>query len=88
MAELTGGLRRRLIKDNLYYVVYDSLAQLGWFNGNNSNKSVTFVAEQIDTRTEIKPNKVGLSAEDLSNDNIELGSNLDEYRWNIYLDIF
>ena len=88
MANVTGGLRRRLIKDNLYYMLEDSLRQLGWFNGALSRQSVTLVAEQIDARTEIKPNVIGISAEDLLSENIELGSNLDEYTWSIFIDIF
>jgi hypothetical protein len=87
---IVGGLRRRIIKDNFYNMLYDSLSDLGWFNGSLtlSKFPVTLVAEQIDPQTEIKPNKIGISTEDLRSWNIEMGSNLEEYKWSIYIDIF
>ena len=85
---VVGGLRRRLIKDNLYNMVYDSLDGLGWFNASLNTMPVELIPEQLDAAVEIKPNKVSISAEELIADEIEMGSNLDEYKWDIYFDIF
>lgn len=87
---ITGGLRRRIIKDNLYYMIYDSLTSLGWLGSSLtlSDYPVTLVAEQIDPQTEITPNKVGISTEDIRSFNIEMGSNLEQYNWSVYIDIF
>lgn len=87
---ITGGLRRRIIKDNFYYMIHDALSGLGWFSSplTLSNYDVTLVTEQIDPQTEIKPNKIGISTEDLRSFNIEMGSNLEQYNWSIYIDIF
>lgn len=86
--EVSGGLRKRLIRDNLYYAISNSLDTLGWFDNTLSEQPVTLLAEQIDSSTEIKPNKIGLSTEDSLNRPIELGSNLEEDSWEIYFDIF
>jgi hypothetical protein len=88
MSQVVGGLRRRLIKDNFYWMVHSSLSELGWFNGGLSTSDVTLLSDQVDPRTEIKPNKVSISAEELSSDEIEMGSNLEQYNWDVYLDIF
>lgn len=88
MSQVVGGMRKRLIKDNFYWMVYNSLRQLGWFDGNLSSMPVTFVTEQLDARTEIKPNKIGLSAEETTSQEIEMGSNLEESSWDLYFDIF
>lgn len=88
MTDIVGGLRRRLIKDNFYSMIYNSMDQLNWFSENLSNKPVELISEQLDAEKEIKPNKVSISAEDLNNKALEMGSTLDEYSWDIYLDIF
>ena len=86
--EILGGLRRRLIKDNFYYMLYNSLSDLGWFTGSMSKQPVTLVPEQIDSRTEIKPNKIGIASEDLDSEEAEMGSDLEQSRWQVYIDIF
>ena len=86
--EIVGGLRRRLIRDNFYYMLYNSLDQLGWFNSTLSEESVQLIPEQLDPLTEIKPNKISISTEELNNKEWEMGTNLDEYSWDVYLDIF
>ena len=88
MSEIVGGLRRRLIKDNFYYMIYNSLDQLRWFSGDLSNQPVELLPEQLDSSKEIKPNKVSISAEELNTRGWEMGSTLDEYAWDIYIDIF
>lgn len=85
---VTGGLRKRLIKDNLYFGMYNSLDSLGWFSNTLSEYPVELLTEQIDPLIEIKPNKVGISSEDITNTEMELGSNLSEDSWEIYFDIF
>ena len=69
-------------------MVHSSLSELGWVNGGLSTSDVTLLSDQVDPRTEIKPNKVSISAEELSSDEIEMGSNLEQYNWDVYLDIF
>lgn len=85
----TGGKRLLCIQDSFYRMVKDSMDDLGWLTSNPGTRAdVTILAEQINPGTEIKPNKVGISSEDLTESEMEMGSNLAENRWDIYIDIF
>lgn len=85
---VTGGLRKRLIKDNLYIAINNHLGAIGWYNNTISENPVSLLAEQIDPLQEITPNKIGMSSEDITGTDMELGSNLSEDSWEIYFDIF
>ena len=83
-----GGKRLRLIKDNFEAMLHDSLETLGWFDNDRRHQPVQLVAEKIDPQVEIKPNTIGIEVDDIRHREIELGSNLSENRWSIYVDIF
>lgn len=87
MTTYVGGLRLRLIKDNFYDMVRLALDDLDWFASGRSTLPVVLVPEQIDASVEIKPNTIGISTENLFDQEYELGSNLSENRWNVYIDI-
>ena len=82
-----GGFRARLIKDNLFNTVNDGLEALGWFDSGRSHAAVTVVSEPIDQLTEILPNKVGISMESVSEEELEMGSTLADHRWLVFVDI-
>ena len=84
---IAGGLRARLIKDNLYNTIYDGLEDLGWFGSGRSHAAVTVVPEPIDQLTEILPNKVGIAMENVTEQEIELGSTLAEHTWVVFVDV-
>lgn len=88
MTEIVGGLRRRLIKDNFYFMLHNCLDQLNWFNPSSDNQPLELVPDQLDPLKEITPNKVSISSEEMSTRAWEMGTNLDQYSWDIYLDIF
>lgn len=70
-------------------MINDSMTAKGWLTSNpGARADVTILTEQINPLTEIKPNKIGISSEDLTNREMELGSNLAENRWDIFIDIF
>jgi len=70
-------------------MVSDSIGELGWLTSNPGTRSdVTILAEQINPGTEIKPNQIGISSEDLTESAWEMGSTLAENRWDIFIDIF
>lgn len=84
-----GGKRLACIQDSFYRMVRDSMDELGWLTSIPGTRAdVTILAEQINPGTEIKPNQIGISSEDMSNLDWELGSNLTEDRWDIFIDIF
>lgn len=85
----TGGKRLACIQDSFYRMVKDSMEQLGWLTSNPGTRAdVTILPEQINPGTEIRPNQIGISSEDLTDAEMEMGSNLAENRWDIYIDIF
>lgn len=77
----------RLIKDNFYYMMKDSLDALHWFDSALAQHPVRLLADQVDTSVEIKPNMIGISSEDMDSEEAEMGSNLTENRWSFYIDI-
>ena len=87
MTEYIGGLRLRLIKDSFYYMLKDSLTELGWFDSRHTQKPVTLIPEQVNTQIEIKPNVIGVASENLDGREMEMGSNLAENTWEMYIDI-
>ena len=88
MTIYVGGRRRRLIKDNFYNLINDSLDALDWFDPSRKHKPVSVVNSQIDNSDEIKPNVVGISTEDLVSEDMELGSNLESNIWSVFVDVF
>lgn len=86
---VTGGIRLAYIQDSFYKMIRDSLSDIGWLTPRPGlRQEVTVLSEQIDPGQEIKPNKVGISSEDILSTDMEVGSNLEENRWEIYIDIF
>jgi hypothetical protein len=89
MSTYVGGKRLACIQDSFYRMVSDSMGDLGWLTSNpGTRQDVTILAEQINSGTEIRPNKIGISSEDMTGANWEMGSNLSEDRWDIFIDIF
>lgn len=89
MSSYVGGKRLACIQDSFYRMVSDSMGDLGWLTSVPGTRAdVTILAEQINPGTEIRPNQVGISSEDLTDREMELGSNLAENRWDIFIDIF
>jgi len=89
MATYVGGKRLACIQDSFYRMVRDSMEDLGWLTSIPGTRAdVTILAEQINPGTEIKPNQIGISSEDMTDTEWELGSNLSEDRWDIFIDIF
>lgn len=85
---LVGGLRRRMIKHSLEVEVREALDALGWFDTVKGRKPVSFVGDPINPHVELEPNLISMSTEDLESTEWEMGSGLEEYRWDVYFDVF
>jgi hypothetical protein len=85
---LTGGMRKRLIRESLYQMLYESLAALGWFDAGRQHEDISFRAEPVDPQDPIPINTIGLADENDNAIDIELGSNFSEHRWTFYVDFF
>jgi len=85
---IVGGLRDRLILDNVYYLLYDNLDALGWFDSGRAHSPVTVRVDQIDDGEEAVPNVVAITIEDIDPDDLEMGSNFREYVWQGWIDVY
>lgn len=65
-----------------------ALDDLGWYTSTLVDNPVELLSESVMNPEEIKPNKIAISAEEMMTREWELGSDLDEYSWDIYIDIF
>lgn len=84
----TGGRRYRLIFDSLYHMLHDSLEELGWFEAHSSHSPLLFPYEGIENDTQVPFNTLALSDEDISDWDAELGSNMGEITWTMYVDFY
>lgn len=85
---IVGGKRLRLIKQAFAETVHDALEDLDWFDSGRKHKPIGFTTEQIASVDEVLPNLVSVSSEDVVGEEIELGSGLEENRWDFYVDIY
>lgn len=87
---IVGGLRDRLIIENMKMLIEDNLNLLGWFDTENQliANSLTVLSSPVDDTEELLPNIISLSPEEKSSDELELGSDFSEYRWQVYVDIY
>lgn len=88
MVQPTGGLRKRLIRESLYQMLYESLALLGWFDTGRQHAAISFESEPINPEDPVPVNTIALADSNDSDQEIELGSNLAEHRWTFYVDFF
>ena len=88
MTVVVGGVRKRLIKYSFEVMINDALDQLGWFADGRGHRDVRVIGSPVDEDTEVLPNVVSIAAEDVSSMEWELGSNLEEIRWDFYVDIY
>lgn len=88
MTNYTGGIRFRMIYDSLYHMIYDSMEELGWFDAHMSHSPVLFPYESVENSTEIPLNTLALSDSDMSDYEHELGSNMGEITWTMYVDFY
>lgn len=84
----SGGTRYRLIYDSLYYMVSDALNDLGWFDEHPSRKTVNFVYEPVENLEEVQLNTLAIADSDMTDTPFEIGSNLGEIDWTIYIDFY
>lgn len=83
-----GGLRARLVHDNVYNLVNDALEELGWLDADRQHMPITVLAKQVDHDEQVRPNIVCVTVEDVDEAPVELGSQLTEHLWFYYIDIY
>lgn len=91
MTTIVGGLRDRLIVENIRNLIEAGLDQLGWFDEDNAliNNPLEVRTEPIPENEEITPNVVVITDEDVISDEFEMGNeSLTEDVWEYAIDIF
>ena len=90
MSTPVGGLRKRLIKYNFELMITDALDQLHWFDEDRGHKPITVTGTPIDyDRQEvIIPNIVSIAPEDINTMEWEMGSLMEEVRWDFFVDVY
>ena len=83
-----GGLRLRLIRQSLFYVVSSSLGSLGWLDSNRQHLPVVLLSEQGSWDQEIKPNTVCLSDGPSMSSDGEMGSNFSSFKLSFFFDVY
>lgn len=86
---IQGGLRDRLIIDNVANMIRDSLTEIGWIgDSTRKHKPVSVIVQPETTDVELLPNIIAVSDEDLLITEWELGSNFSEQRWSYVIDVY
>lgn len=85
---IAGGLRARLIRDNMYDVVNDGLTELGWMNDDRPHNPVEVRIDQVPHGEVAEPNIVVVTAEDLFESPMEMGSLAGQHTWMYYIDVY
>lgn len=83
-----GGIRSRLIKDNVYNFLKSGLTELDWFATGRQHQAVILHPKASPWDEELKPNAITLSVETVSEFPAEMGSLLAEHTWQYYVDVF
>lgn len=88
MTQHVGGLRARLIHDNLFNMLHDGLAEIGWLDANRQHKPIHVRKTQVGREEKVEPNIVCISADDVKGTQAELGSELTDNEWYYYIDVY
>jgi hypothetical protein len=88
MTIYVGGIRERFIKDSVYEYLKAKLGALGWFNSGRQHAPIAFHDEAVDIRQLVALNTLTLSSENNVGDDIEMGSNLTEFTWTMFVDFY
>lgn len=88
MTQYVGGKRARLNHMAVFEVVRDGLDELNWLDEDAGHELVTVISKQVDRDDTIKPNVVVVVAEDVTQMDMEMGTNLAEQRWDYYIDVY
>lgn len=92
---IRGGLRSRLVIDSVRFAVISTLQQLGWFDptiydnppGVRRHQPFRYISRPVDWSEDILPNAIAISAEDISDDDLGLGGEVED-RIELYVDLF
>ena len=88
MTQPVGGLRARLIHDNIFYTIKEGLGELGWLGTSLQHETVTVRQDAVKESETIRPNVVSVVVEDDWGYPAEMGSKLTDFTWMFYVDVY
>lgn len=88
MTTYVGGTRARLISDSFFYMVRQSLIDLGWFDANRQHEAIELVRGEVTWSEPIAINTLTISDVDIDGTDAEMGSNLTNDRWTVFTDFY
>lgn len=88
MSNVVGGRRVRFIRDSMRNMIRDAMADRGWLSPGRRHAPITIISRTSDWDEEVAMNTLAISLGDVSDFELELGSNLMEDRHTCYLDFY
>jgi hypothetical protein len=88
MSDIVGGLRARLIRESVFEKLRTGLTDLGWFDAGRPHSPIILESRSQNQDETIVINTVALSDENDFESGWEMGSNLTEQTWQMYVDFF
>lgn len=88
MTIYVGGKRARLISDNFYELVRTGLDALNWFDAGRQHKPITMMHGQPEWDDPVAFNTVAIADINVTDAEAELGSNLTEDTWSMFVDFY
>ncbi len=88
MSDIVGGLRARLIRESLYQKIEAGLTDLGWFDAGRPHQPIQFLPKGANQDDPIEENTLALADENDYESGWEMGSNLTEQTWQMYVDFY
>lgn len=85
---IVGGLRHRLINDNIRLLLSEGLASLHWMDSGRQHRPLSVQSEALDSDVEALPNIVTVSYEDIQSMDYELGQYATEHSFEFYVDVY
>lgn len=88
MTVYVGGLRARLVRDSVFHCIDKLMTDLGWYAPADSHQPIRFLADPLPLDVEVPLNTMALSEDGDAPDEIELGSQLAEHNWSMFVDFY
>lgn len=83
-----GGIRMRLISDSFYAMIRQALIDRHWFDAGRQHQPLELARGEVSWDNPIALNTLAVSDVDIADAEIEMGSNLTEDTWTMYVDFY
>lgn len=88
MSTYVGGTRMRLISDSVYFMIRDALTALGWFDNGRHHAPIQMLRGEVPWDEPVQVNTLVVGDVNVTGDDAEMGSNLTEDRWTVFVDFY